>query len=163
LKLTKVIHPKNLISIFDKGFVISKEHVALMGFSKGTQYAPRDMHIMGVWLGKTSDVGEQFVEEDDEGYVTLYVQFSELFRDMFMRDSHAVLYDGDEKDKVGSTVICFAPIPPEYLYIDLSEAIVTPITDKFPSASGLKPGYQSLKGLAKYLKLVSDELNKKAK
>jgi hypothetical protein len=162
LKLTKVIHPKNLISIYDNGFMIKKENIALLGFSRGTQYVNRDLYIMGAWLGKSSDIGEQFLD-DDEGFVTIWVEFSELFRDMFMRDSYAVLYDGDEKEKVGSTVICFAPIPAEYLYIDLPDKIVNPIKEKYSSASDLKSGYQRLRGLGKNLKLVSDELIKNAK
>lgn len=160
LKLTKVIGPANLISIAEKGFIATKENVALMGFSKGTVYATRDMHILGVWLGRTSEVGEQFLEED-EGSVILFVEVSELFRDMFMRDSHAVLY-GDN-DKSGSTVVCFAPIPPECLYIELPENVVNPIKEKFGSAKNLTSGYQQLNKLGKNLKLVSDALISKAK
>jgi hypothetical protein len=162
LTLTKVIHPNNLISIYDNGFVIKKENIALLGFSKGTQYATRDMYIMGAWLGKSSDVGEQFLDED-EGYVTIFVQVSELFRDLYMRDSYAVLYDGNEAETVGNTVVCFAQIPVEYLYIDLPDKIVNPIKENFSSAKNLKSGYQPLKGLGMNLKLVSAELIKNVK
>jgi hypothetical protein len=157
LKLTKVIDPKNLVSIHDNGFTVTKFNIAMMGFSKGTQYASRDMHIFGVWLGKNAEVGEQFLEED-EGHVTLHVEVSELFRDMYMRDSYAVLYG--KQEEVGSTVICFTPIPADYLYINLPEELVSKITE-IPSAKGLKSGYQRLTGLGRNLTIVAKSLTKK--
>ena len=108
-------------------------------------------------------LGARFVDED-EGYITIWVEVGQRTVPGHVHARlDAVLYDGDKKDKVGNTVVCFAPIPIECLYIDLPENIVNPIKDKFLSASGLKPGYQPLNGLGRNLTLVSRELNKYAK
>jgi hypothetical protein len=164
LTLCKWVKASQLGSIAKTGLNFQFSYVVFNGMSAGTPYLSRDLFLKGVWLATGDDTGAQFMV-DKEAYIMLEVDVNRLFRDCYCRESNAVLWDKDvsykkDAEKEG-TVVCFADIPPQFIFCTVPEDIALAITEKFNS-SKLKPGRQKLPALGRDLNDVIKALTEKA-
>lgn len=127
LTLYKRVNVKQLESISQTGLESTLGRILYGGYSKGSVYLYRDTALAAVWLGKTTTPGES-MQPGDGSYVDLTIKVGTAFRDAYLRDVYAVLHGDDNRE--GDSVLSFAPIPPNLLFLPVSAEMLAAIAQK---------------------------------
>jgi hypothetical protein len=127
LELYKRVNVDHLESIGRTGLESTLEGVLFHGYSKGTPYANRDAYLLAVWLGTSTTPGES-MQPSVGAFTDLTIRVSQSFRDAHLRDANAVRGRDDETSS--GTVLSFATIPPDRIFLTISEKQLTSLKER---------------------------------